>query len=686
MTNKNDLLIEIGTEELPPKNLKKLMNAFVANFESALKAANFEFGQISGYATPRRLAVFVTALEGEQPAQDVERRGPALAAALDENGQPTKAVLGFMRSCGVEDISQLERLETDKGTWLVHRSTKPGETLAAQLANLLQQSLKDLPIERRMRWGASRFEFVRPVHWLVALHGNDVLPCNLLGITAGRISRGHRFMSAGEFEISDAASYLSALKGQHVIADFAERRALIQSQLDEIATQQSSEVEMDDALLDEVTALVEWPVALMGSFPNEFLEVPEEALVSAMKEHQRYFHMLDKQGKMLAKFITISNIESNNPATVISGNEKVILPRLSDARFFVEQDQKSGLEQKRAALGSVVFQSELGTYLDKTNRIETIAGQLAEQLGADVKAVKRAASLCKADLVSDMVGEFPDLQGIMGGYYATYAGESETVATAIRQHYLPDSSGGDLPDSLEAKCVAIADKLDTLVGMFGIGQPPSGSKDPFALRRQTLGIVRMCVEGKLDIEFSRLIDMAIKAHGKDFEAGPILDYTVDRLKNWYQEQGIRFDTVEAAVSIPGWSSNLHRTHKTISALETFRDSEKASALVAANKRVANILKKQSDVAVAAVDPALFAAREEGELFNAIQAIEASIHGEGDDTAKLEKLGTLREQVDQYFDQVMVMAEDEKLRLNRIATLAHLRQLFLNVADISLLQQ
>lgn len=686
MTNNNDLLIEIGTEELPPKNLKRLMNALANNFRAALQSANFEFAEIKAYATPRRLALVVEQLASAQPTQEVERRGPALKAAVDENGEPTKAAQGFMRSCGVTSLDELQHLETDKGTWLVHKSSKPGETLEAMLGELLQQALKELPIERRMRWGASRFEFVRPVHWLVTLYGTEVIDCELFGIRSDRRSRGHRFMGDSECEFSSVEEYLRTLKAQHVVADFAERQQLIKQQLEAIAAQEQATVEIDPDLLDEVTALVEWPVALMGSFPNEFLKVPEEALVSAMKEHQRYFHMTDKSGKMLAKFVTISNIDSSNPGVVISGNEKVILPRLSDARFFLEQDQKTSLEEKRARLANVVFQSELGTYLNKAERIEVLATKLAELVNADKTIASKAARLCKSDLVSDMVGEFPDLQGVMGGYYAEYAGESNEICQAISEHYLPDASGGSLPVSLESKCVAIADKLDTLVGMFGIGQPPSGSKDPFALRRQTLGILRMCIEGELDISLDQLFESAIKAHNKNFEAEPIKAYAIERLKNWYQEQGVRFDTVDAVVSTPQWSGNLYRSHLTIQALENFRDGEQATALIAANKRVANILKKQASSGSQQVDAGKFTETEEQALFDAVQQTQANLSNLAEDSEKLALLGTLREQVDQYFDKVMVMADDESIRNNRIATLATLRALFLEVADISLLQQ
>lgn len=685
MVSKQDLLIELGTEELPPKNLRTLMEAFSSNFEKALNDAKLGFEKIEAFATPRRLALRVSALDSEQPTQEVERRGPALTAALDDNGEPTKAALGFMRSCGVESIDQLEKLETEKGTWLMFRQQQVGANLDSLIESLLAQSLKQLPIERRMRWGASRHEFVRPVHWLVVLYGNDVVPCSMLGIGSGRISRGHRFMSEGEFEIANPQTYLDSLKAQHVIADFTTRRDIIASQLDRIAETEGATVEVDPALLDEVTALVEWPVSLLGNFPEEFLKVPEEALISAMKEHQRYFHLTNEKGEMLAKFITISNIESRDPAKVISGNEKVILPRLTDARFFVEQDQKTTLEDKREKLGNVVFQSELGSYLDKVNRVEVLATKLASELQADQETVMRGAKLCKSDLVSDMVNEFPDLQGIMGGYYAEAEKESPAVQAVISQHYQPTSSGGDLPESLEAKCVAIADKLDTLVGMFGIGQPPSGSKDPFALRRQTLGIVRMCIEGELPLTIDVMLETAIGIHGKQFDSAPIKDYIIERVKNWYQDAGYKFDSVDAVVATPDWSSNLASSHKTILALEEFRNGDQAEALIAANKRVANILKKLAAASDVSVNQDLFQEAEETNLFQAIQVSADKLKDLTLDSEKLTLLGELRDQVDAYFDKVMVMAEDEALKKNRVATLVALRHLFLEVADISVLQ-
>ena len=688
MTSKGpqQLLIEIGTEELPPKNLKAMMNSFTSAFSDALTESQFEFEKIEGYATPRRLALKVTSLSSEQPTQHLERRGPAVKAALDAEGKPTKAATGFMASCGVSDISELEQIETEKGAWLVFRQEQAGLTLEKMLQDLIEKALADLPIERRMRWGASRVEFVRPVHWVVALYGTEVIPCQLFNITADRVSRGHRFMSEGPISIRSADDYERTLAEASVIADFSSRKDKIAEQLAAIAESEQSTVEIDDALLDEVTALVEWPVALMGKFDPAFLEVPEEALISAMKEHQRYFHMTDGEGKMLPRFITISNIESKNPAAVVSGNERVILPRLTDARFFFEQDKKHSLESKLERLGQVVFQSELGTYKEKTERVSALAEFVASQIGADPIAAARAAKLCKSDLVSDMVNEFPDLQGIMGSYYARHEGEPAIVADAIREHYQPTSSGSALPVSLESKAVAIADKLDTLVGMFGIGQPPSGSRDPFALRRQSIGIVRMCVEGQLEFSVKDAIQKSIEIYAKEFDPAPIYDYLAERLKSWYQEQGVRFDSVDAVVKTGHWQANLSQTNNTIKALEDFRASEYAEALVAANKRVANILKKSGSNLSTEVDTALFQEPAEGVLLNAIEDAEVTITQLTDDSAKLRKLGDMRECIDSYFDNVMVMADDDKLKANRIATLTRMRYLFLQVADISLLQQ
>ncbi|MFT7246278.1 MAG: glycyl-tRNA synthetase beta chain [Candidatus Azotimanducaceae bacterium] len=688
MTSENpqDLLIEIGTEELPPKNLKAMMESFRDNFSSALKDAQLKFDSIDAYATPRRLALKVNGLSPAQPTQNLEKRGPSLKAALDTDGNPTRAAQGFMSSCGIDDINQLEKVETEKGTWLVFRQARPGATLDALIQPLLQKALAALPIERRMRWGASREEFVRPVHWLVLLYGERILAARLFNIDAGRESRGHRFMSEGGITIASPERYKETLKEASVIADFSERRGLIAQQLQAIAETEKAKIEIDDALLDEVTALVEWPVALMGKFDPAFLAVPEEALISAMKEHQRYFHMTDDSGEMLARFITISNIESKNPQTVISGNERVILPRLSDARFFFEKDKKQSLESKLERLSSVVFQSELGSYRDKTQRLEILASFIADSLGANCAAAARAARLCKSDLVTDMVNEFPDLQGIMGGYYAIHDGESEIVASAIREHYLPSASGGTLPESLESKAVAIADKIDTLTGMFGIGQPPSGSRDPFALRRQTIGVVRMCVEGNLSIDLHSVIDKAIEVHGKTFDPTPVYEYLSERLKSWYQDQGVRFDSVDAVIKADNWQANLKRTNNTVMALEKFRVGDQADALITANKRVANILKKIDTTLDLTIQPELLQEPAEQSLLTAIEEVEVKLTSLEDDTGRLAALGGLREVIDNYFDQVMVMANDDAIRINRIATVTKMRSLFLQVADISLLQQ
>lgn len=688
MTNnlKQDLLIELGTEELPPKNLRAMIESFETSFASSLRESQFGFEDIESFATPRRLALKVTGLSAFQPTQNLEKRGPSLKAALDADGQPTRAVQGFMKSCGVSDIAELEQIETEKGSWLVFRQQQEGASLASMIQSLLEKSLASLPIERRMRWGDTRVEFVRPVHWLVLLFGDKVLPAKLFNISAGRLSRGHRFMSSGNVTIDTPEDYSSTLKTNHVIANFNERRDLISKQLQQISETEKANVVIDEALLDEVTALVEWPVALMGQFDKGFLAVPEEALISAMKEHQRYFHMTDQNGKMLPRFITISNIESKNPETVIRGNERVITPRLTDARFFFEQDKKHSLESKLDRLANVVFQTKLGSYRDKTIRLEALARYIAGAIGADENAAAKAARLCKSDLVSNMVNEFPDLQGIMGGYYAIHEGESEPVADAIREHYLPNASGGNLPESLVSKSVAISDKLDTLVGMFGIGQPPSGSKDPFALRRQTIGIIRMCVEGKLDLNLSTLIGKAIELHEKPFDAAPISAYLSERLKSWYQDQGVRFDSVEAVINAEGWQANLSHTNDTVMALETFRDSDSADALIAANKRVANILKKIGDTEKLEVNVDLFQEPAEHALFTAINAAETALSSAKNDQDRLSALVGLREVIDLYFDQVMVMAEDDALRSNRIATLRKMRSLFLKVADISLLQQ
>lgn len=681
----NDLLLELGTEELPPKSLLRLSRTLADAMGKGLDKAQLAFDAIEPFATPRRLAVLVRGLAEQQPDQHIEKRGPAVKAAFDDAGAPTKAALGFARSCGVEDVNSLERMETEKGEWLVFRDEQPGQPVSSLIAGIIESAVDSLPIERAMRWGTSLAEFVRPVHWVVLLYGKEVLPAVIRSRETGRITRGHRFMSNGDIELSSANDYEKALHDARVVASFEQRRDLIREQLASIGKEQSAEVVIDPALLDEVTALVEWPVALCGEFDPAFLKVPEEALVSAMKSHQRYFHLVDAEGHLLPKFITIANLESKDPGAVIAGNERVIAPRLSDASFFFTQDAKISLEARLEQLRQIVFQSSLGSYYDKANRIASLAAYIANACSNDSEKARRAGLLCKSDLVTDMVGEFPELQGIMGGYYADSDGEAPEIGRAIAEHYRPVQSGGELPTSLEGQCVAIADKLDTLTGLFGIGQPPTGSRDPFALRRQALGAMRICIEGELAVDLIDLVEQAALGHDKGFETHELVAYLLERLAVSYQEEGIGSDTFNAVRNAHESPTVLAVLDRQVRALHAFREHPQAEALVAANKRVANILKQAGISGEPDLDTGAFVDPAESALYEALLELQARIAGTPDFEARLLALADLQPVIDRYFDDVLVMAEDNKVKQNRIATLAHMRRLFLNVADVSLLQ-
>ena len=680
----NTLLLEVGTEELPPKSLNNLREALQQNIEAGLNRAELSHGQVESFATPRRLGILVHDLADRQPDQNVEKRGPAVKSAFDDDGEPTKALAGFMRGCDVADPSQLDTITTNKGDYLVYRAIKSGLDLPSLLEELLGAALTALPVDRRMRWGKSRLEFVRPVQWLVCLYGSSVIPIQLLGKEASNTSSGHRFMSGGQFKITKANDYVELCRKNYVLADFTERKNLIREQVVDLASQEKAHLEMDEDLLNEVTSLVEWPRALAGGFDSSFLNVPPEVLISAMKEHQRYFHLVDNNGKLVPRFITISNIESLDSSQVVAGNERVIRPRLADAAFFFDQDTRTSLEQKSARLENVVFQADLGTYAEKCDRIAALAAYIAQQLGSDTDAAKRAGKLCKADLVSDMVGEFPDLQGTMGSYYARHDNEAEEVCIAIAQHYRPTQSGGILPTSDVASCVALADKIDSLIGIFGINQPPTGSRDPFALRRQSLGVIRICVENQLNIPLNDCLNEASRIYGRGFDTAKVSNYIVERLTSYYQEQGIPGDVVEAATNSASTSVNLLDIDDVVRTLQSFRNGPAAKSIVAANKRVANFLKKAGPSDLASSFDATVATDEaEIALGRALTELDLSkSKGAG---AKLEKLAVLQEPVDHFFDEVMVMAEDEKVRKNRLGLLQKLRQQFLEIADFSLLQ-
>jgi glycyl-tRNA synthetase beta chain len=690
MSDQRDLLIEIGTEELPPKALLKLSNAFTGGITDGLMKAELSFNAIESFASPRRLAVVVKGLDSAQADKEVERRGPAVAAAYDADGKPTKATEGFARSCGVT-ADQLETLKTDKGDWLAYRSTQKGQATAELIPAILIDALNKLPIPKRMRWGDLDSEFVRPVHWVVLLFGDEVIDTEILSVRSGRDTWGHRFHYPDPICISEPSGYAAILKDTgKVLADFAERRELIRQQVTDAAKAAGGTAVIDESLLEEVTGLVEWPTAVVGSFEKRFLDVPPECLISAMKGHQKYFHMVDDAGKLMPNFITLSNIDSRHPEYVREGNERVIRPRLTDADFFWNQDRKQKLEAYSESLKSVVFQQKLGTVYDKSQRVADLAAKIATMIGGDAKLASRAATLAKCDLMSNMVGEFPELQGIMGRYYAQHDGEPSEVAAALDEQYMPRFAGDALPQSKTGHSLAIADKLDTLIGIFGIGQLPSGDKDPFALRRAALGALRIIIEQRLDLDLLEMLNHASASNKGLFDNDSVtiqvFDFMMGRLKAYYQEQSIAPDTFEAVlVQRPTRPLDFDARLKAVTA---FRQLSEAESLAAANKRISNILKKSEESIPTKVDDKLLQESAEKALHKDIEAMAkkvAPLFTKRDYESALKQLAGLREVVDNFFDQVMVMAEDPKIRANRLALLGQLRGLFLEVADLSQLQ-
>ncbi|MEM5537549.1 glycine--tRNA ligase subunit beta [Neptuniibacter pectenicola] len=680
--SQHDFLVELGTEELPPKALKTLSDAFTQGITSGLKEAGVSFTDVKSFASPRRLAVLISALDEKQADRDIERRGPSVKA-------PEKAVEGFARSCGVT-TDQLETITTDKGDYFNFRNTEEGKATALLLPTLVENSLNKLPIPKRMRWGASRVEFVRPVHWLVMLLGDDVIDCEILGLTSGRKTRGHRFHYNNEIELITPAEYQARLNEPGmVVADYEARKEMIREQVIAEGQKLNATAQIDEDLLDEVASLNEWPVALTGRFEERFLDVPAAALISSMKEHQKYFHHLDSEGNLLPNFTTICNIVSNDPQQVIEGNEKVIRPRLSDAAFFFETDKKSTLESRVEKLKTIVFQKDLGTLHDKASRISTLAGKIALALGEDQAKAERAGLLAKTDLMTDMVYEFTDLQGLMGYHYALNDGEDNDVALAQNEQYMPRFSGDELPQTAPGIAVAIADRLDTLTGLFGINQPPTGSKDPFALRRAALGVLRIIVERNLDLDLRDLLVIASDNHtslpARDGLESKVLDFMLERFRAWYEDAGINAEVFLAVLAIkPSRPLDFDRRVK---AVNHFRSLTEANALAAANKRVSNILSKQSVTGTTDVDSALLSEEAEKSLAAAIdtqKAALAPLFAEGKYQEALESLAGLRAPVDAFFEDVMVMADDEAIKNNRLALLSQLRALFLGVADISIL--
>ena len=688
MTTQN-FLVEIGTEELPPKALKTLATSFADNVEAELNQAGLIFDKIEWFAAPRRLAVKVLNLATQQPSKEIEKRGPAVSAAFDAEGKPTKAAEGWARGCGIT-VEQAERIATDKGEWLVHRAKIEGQPTKNLLNGIVANALAKLPIPKPMRWADKTVQFIRPVHTVTLLLGDELIEGEILGVASARTIRGHRFLGEKEFEIQHADQYPQLLREKgSVVADFNERKAEILAKSQAKATALGGVADIEESLLEEVTSLVEYPNVLAAKFEERFLAVPAEALVYTMKGDQKYFPIYDKDGKLLPHFIFVSNINPEDPTAIIEGNEKVVRPRLTDAEFFFKTDLKQKLVDRLPRLETVLFQQQLGTLKDKTDRIEQLAGEIAKQIGADEAKAKRAGLLSKCDLMTNMVFEFTDTQGVMGMHYARHDGEDEEVAVALNEQYMPRFAGDELPKSLVASAVALADKFDTLTGIFGIGQAPKGSADPFALRRAALGALRIIVEKNLPLDLEDLVKKSAALFGDKLTnqnvVSDVVDFMLGRFRAWYQDEGIAVDVIQAVLARrPTRPADFDAR---VRAVSHFRTLDSAEALAAANKRVANILAK-AEGDIGAIDVELCVEPAEQVLAQSVLSLAKEVQpliAQGEYTAVLDKLAGLRQPVDNFFDNVMVNAEDAKLRQNRLAILNTLQGLFLQVADISLLQ-
>lgn len=688
MTTQN-FLVEIGTEELPPKALKTLATSFADNVEAELNQAGLSFDKIEWFAAPRRLAVKVLNLATQQPSKEIEKRGPAVSAAFDAEGKPTKAAEGWARGCGIT-VDQAERIATDKGEWLVHRAKIEGQPTKNLLNDIVANALAKLPIPKPMRWADKTVQFIRPVHTVTMLLGDELIEGEILGVASARTIRGHRFLGEKEFEIQHADQYPQLLRDKgSVVADFNERKAEILAKSQAKATALGGVADIEESLLEEVTSLVEYPNVLAAKFEERFLEVPAEALVYTMKGDQKYFPIYDKDGKLLPHFIFVSNINPEDPTAIIEGNEKVVRPRLTDAEFFFKTDLKQKLVDRLPRLETVLFQQQLGTLKDKTDRIEQLAGEIAKQIGADEAKAKRAGLLSKCDLMTNMVFEFTDTQGVMGMHYARHDGEDEEVAVALNEQYMPRFAGDELPKSLVASAVALADKFDTLTGIFGIGQAPKGSADPFALRRAALGALRIIVEKNLPLDLEDLVKKSTALFGDKLTnqnvVTDVVDFMLGRFRAWYQDEGIAVDVIQAVLARrPTRPADFDAR---VRAVSHFRTLDSAEALAAANKRVSNILAK-ADAAIGEINLTACVEPAEKALAEAVLALRTEVQpliAKGDYTAVLDKLANLRVPVDSFFDNVMVNAEDPALRQNRLAILNTLQDLFLQVADISVLQ-
>lgn len=690
MSRSQDFLVEIGTEELPPKALRSLMDAFGEKLTAAIDDALLEHGAVQTFASPRRLAVLVADLAEQQEDRKTVQKGPPVKIAFDDDGKPLPAAIAFAKKCGV-DVAELDRQETDKGAWLLYEGVESGQLASDLLPGLVNDTLTTLPIPRRMRWGSGDVEFVRPVHWVVMLHGREIVDGEVMGITTGRNSQGHRFHSDGPIAIDTPGDYLATLEKEgRVIADFMRRRKMIRKGVEAAASAAGGHVVDGKSLYDEVAALVEWPVPVVGSFDKAFLELPRETVTSTLTGHQRYFPVADDEGALLARFITVANLESTDPDKVRDGNERVIRPRLADAAFFWNSDRQRSLDSRQEALRDVVYQRGLGSLFDKSQRVAVIAKSLAAALDHEYAHLQRAASLAKCDLISGMVGEFPDLQGTMGRYYAVSDGEAVEVAEAIGEQYLPRFAGDALPQSRDGQLLAIADKLDTLAGVFSIGKKPGGNRDPFGLRRAALGVVRILVECGLDVDLKEMLAVAVAAQPKsktdnDQLVTDLYGFISDRLRRYFLDRDPKLSVETFAAVQVREPASLLDFDRRLAAVQTFARLEQAESLAAANKRIANILRKAGDPDGLKVKKKLLQDDAEKTLFDALeharQKLEPLLEVQNY-AAVLNELAGLRDPVDRFFDDVMVMADDAALRNNRLALLGELRALFLNVADIS----
>lgn len=693
--NRHDFLVEIGAEELPPKSLEALGEAFRDGLVAGLEAAGLSHSPAKAYFTPRRLAVAVPKLLDQQPEQRVERRGPAVSAAFDAAGQPTRAAKGFAESCGV-GVDELTRIKDAKGEFLFCRTTRAGEPAARLLPGIVQAALDGLPIARRMRWGDGTAQFVRPVHWVVMLHGESVVAGEILGIAAGRMTRGHRFHTKKPIALRSPGGYLAALEKGFVRADFEARRERIRAGVAASAEAEGGTAVIDPAVLAEVTALTEWPVPIAGHFEPRFLELPPEVLVATLQDHQRYFPLRGADGKLMPRFVAVANLESRDPSQVRAGNERVVRPRLADAAFFYAADRKATLDSRRESLAAVTFQAQLGTLADKTVRITALAVQIARVAGKDAQAAQRAAELAKCDLLTAMVGEFPELQGVMGRYYAVHDGEPAEVAAALAEQYLPRFAGDALPATGAGLALAVADKLDTLVGVFAIGQKPTGTRDPYGLRRSALGVLRILIETGIAVDLRELIRSALDSVAADLArlggkppaeglAEEIYDYMMERLRAWYLEAGSSVTTEMFDAVLDTRPASPLDFDNRLRALAGFLQLPDATGLTAANKRIANILRKAGEQPSPRVDPGLLTDPHERQLAAEVEALRLDV--ERLVTARryadaLTRLASLRGSVDAFFDHVLVMADDVRVRANRLALLAALSRLFLHMANLS----